>query len=163
MVVTGGAGFLGSPRCAMLEELGAEVRVPRSAEYDLRDRSPVARPLEGANVVIHLAANVGGIGYNLRNPAPLAHDNTRDGHQRLRVMPASRSRQARRGVLGLRLSEVHTPSRSREDELWDGYPEESNAPYGLAKRMLARPLRRLPAPVRLRLLRAGAREPLRAG
>ena len=73
--VTGGAGFLGKPTVALLDELGAEVTTIRSAEFDLRDRAACLEALSGAQVVIHLAANVGGIGYNRRNPGPLAHDN----------------------------------------------------------------------------------------
>src|SRR4051812_48273135 len=87
VVVTGGAGFLGKPTVRMLEDLGADVRVTRSAEHDLRERAATLEALEGAQVVIHLAANVGGIGYNRRNPGPLAHDNTAMG---LNIFEASR-------------------------------------------------------------------------
>ena len=73
--MTGGAGFLGKPAVRLLEELGAEVRIVRSAEHDLRDAAATREALEGAEVVLHLAANVGGIGFNRRNPAPLAYDN----------------------------------------------------------------------------------------
>jgi GDP-L-fucose synthase len=136
VVVTGGAGFLGKPTVRMLEALDAEVRVPRSAEYDLRDTVACREALEGANVVIHLAANVGGIGYNLRNPAPLAHDNTRMG---INVFEACRELGIGKlvAVCSVCAYPKHTPIPFREDELWNGYPEESNAPYGLAKRMLA--------------------------
>ncbi len=136
VVVTGGAGFLGKPTMRMLEELGAEVRIPRSAEYDLRDTVACREALEGANVVIHLAANVGGIGYNLRNPAPLAHDNTRMG---INVFEACRELEVEKlvAVCSVCAYPKHTPIPFREEELWNGYPEESNAPYGLAKRMLA--------------------------
>ncbi|HMA27259.1 MAG TPA: NAD-dependent epimerase/dehydratase family protein, partial [Solirubrobacterales bacterium] len=75
VAVTGGGGFLGRPTVAMLEELGAEVKAIRSAEHDLRLREACFEALADAQVVIHLAANVGGIGYNRRNPGPLAHDN----------------------------------------------------------------------------------------
>ena len=120
----------------MLEELGADVAVPRSAEYDLRDPAAARAALEGAEVVIHLAARVGGIGFNRRNPAPLAYDNLMMG---CNVFEQSRRlgvEQARRRLLGVRLSQVRPPVPFCEDDLWDGYPEESNAPYGLAKRML---------------------------
>ena len=70
VVVSGGAGFLGKPTTALLRELGAEVSVVRSAEFDLRDREATTRALKGVEVVLHLAANVGGIGFNRRNPAP---------------------------------------------------------------------------------------------
>lgn len=75
VTVTGGAGFLGKPTVRILESLGAEVTVPRSAEFDLRETEAALEALNGAEVVIHLAANVGGIGFNRRHPAPLVHDN----------------------------------------------------------------------------------------
>ena len=75
VVVTGGAGFLGKPTTALLGELGAGVSVARSVDYDLREREAALRALEDAEVIVHLAANVGGIGFNRRNPAPLARDN----------------------------------------------------------------------------------------
>src|SRR4029077_11007750 len=87
VAVTGGAGFLGTPTVALLDELGAEVRTIRSAEHALRDRAACFDALEGAQVVIHLAANVGGIGYNRRNQVPLAHDNLA---MELNVFDASR-------------------------------------------------------------------------
>ena len=126
-----------APSCAMLEELGADVRVPRSAEHDLRDRRrPRARRSSGAEVVIHLAARVGGIGFNRRNPAPLAYDNLMMGAQRVRAVrawPASSKLVAACSVCAY---PKFTPVPFREDDLWNGYPEESNAPYGLAKKML---------------------------
>jgi GDP-L-fucose synthase len=135
VVVTGGAGFLGRPTVAMLEELGAEVRVTRSAEHDLRDRAACLEALEGAQVVLHLAANVGGIGYNRRNPGPLAHDNLAMG---LNVFEASRELEVEKLVAACSVCAYpkFTPVPFREDDIWDGYPEESNAPYGLAKKML---------------------------
>jgi GDP-L-fucose synthase len=135
-VVTGGAGFLGKPTVRMLEGLGADVRIPRSAELDLRDRSACDEALAGADVVIHLAANVGGIGYNLRNPAPLVYDNSLIG---LNVFEACRELGVGSlvAVCSVCAYPKHTPIPFREDELWNGYPEESNAPYGVAKRMLA--------------------------
>ena len=136
VVVTGGAGFLGKPTVRMLEELGADVRVPRSSDHDLRDALACRQALEGAQVVIHLAANVGGIGYNLRNPAPLSYDNTLMG---VNVFDACRELGVGRlvAVCSVCAYPKHTPVPFREDDLWNGYPEESNAPYGLAKRMLA--------------------------
>ncbi len=135
VVVTGGAGFLGKPTVRMLRELGAEVRVPRSAEHDLTDADACRAALEGARVVLHLAANVGGIGYNRRNPAPLARDNLAMG---LNVFESCRELGVEKLVAAC--SVCAYPKFAgvpfREDEIWDGYPEESNAPYGLAKKML---------------------------
>jgi GDP-L-fucose synthase len=135
VVVTGGAGFLGRPMVPMLEELGAEVRVTRSAEHDLRDRAACFQALEGAQVVLHLAANVGGIGYNRRNPGPLAHDNLAMG---LNVFETCRELGVEKLVAACSVCAYpkFTPVPFREDDIWDGYPEESNAPYGLAKKML---------------------------
>src|SRR3954467_4675261 len=75
VVVTGGAGFLGRALVGMLEEAGADPAVPRSSEHDLRDPAAARSAVDGADVVIHLAANVGGIGYNRRNPGPLVYCN----------------------------------------------------------------------------------------
>jgi GDP-L-fucose synthase len=75
VVVTGGAGFLGTAVVRDLEALRADVRVTRSAEHDLRDPAATRAAVDGAEIVVHLAANVGGIGFNRRNPAPLVHDN----------------------------------------------------------------------------------------
>jgi GDP-L-fucose synthase len=135
VTVTGGAGFLGRPMVTMLDELGAEVTVVRSAEHDLRDAEQCRQALDGAEVVIHLAANVGGIGYNARNPGPLAHDNLAMG---VNVFEACRALEVGRLVAACSVCAYpkHTPVPFSEDELWNGYPEESNAPYGLAKKML---------------------------
>ncbi len=134
-VVTGGAGFLGRPTVALLQELGADVRTIRSADFDLRDRAACFEALEGAQVVIHLAANVGGIGYNRRNPGPLAHDNLAMG---LNVFEACREQGAEKLVAACSVCAYPkiTPVPFSEENIWDGYPEESNAPYGLAKKML---------------------------
>jgi len=135
VTVTGGAGFLGSAVVRDLEALGARVRVIRSAEHDLRDPGATRDALAGADVVIHLAANVGGIGYNRRNPAPLVYDNM--------MMTANVFEQARAAGVGKLVTACtvcaypkHVPAPFREDEIWNGYPEESNAPYGLAKKMM---------------------------
>jgi GDP-L-fucose synthase len=135
VTVTGGAGFLGQPTVALLEALGADVRVTRSAEHDLRDRAACFEALRDAQVVIHLAANVGGIGYNRRNPGPLAHDNLAMG---LNVFEACRELGAEKLVAACSVCAYpkFTPVPFREENIWDGYPEESNAPYGLAKKML---------------------------
>lgn len=135
VVVTGGAGFLGKPTVRLLSELGASVRVPRSAEHDLTDPSACREALDGADVVLHLAANVGGIGFNRRNPGPLARDNLAMG---LNVFEACRELAVAKLVAACSVCAYpkHTPVPFREDDLWNGYPEESNAPYGLAKKML---------------------------
>lgn len=135
VVVTGGAGFLGKPTVRMLEELGAQVRVPRSAEHDLTDAAACLEALSGADAVVHLAANVGGIGFNRRNPAPLVRDNMAMG---LNVFEACRQLGVEKLVAACSVCAYpkHTPVPFSEDDLWSGFPEESNAPYGLAKKML---------------------------
>ena len=135
VVVTAGAGFLGRPTTQLLAELGAELRITRSAEYDLRDRARCFAALEGAEVVLHLAANVGGIGYNRRNPGPLAHDNTA---MALNVFEACRGLGVQKLVAACSVCAYpkFTPVPFKEDDIWNGYPEESNAPYGVAKKML---------------------------
>lgn len=135
VTVTGGAGFLGKPTVRLLESLGAEVKVVRSAEHDLTLAGPTREALEGAQVVMHLAANVGGIGFNRRNPAPLAYDNTMMGAN---VFEASRALGVEKLVAACSVCAypLHTEVPFREETIWDGYPEPSNAPYGLAKKML---------------------------
>jgi GDP-L-fucose synthase len=135
VAVTGGAGFLGGPTVRLLEGLGADVRVVRSSEHDLRDRAAAQAAFEGQQVVVHLAATVGGIGFNRRNPAPLAHDNLAMG---LNVFEACRDQGVEKLVAACSVCAYpkHTKVPFSEDDLWLGYPEESNAPYGLAKKML---------------------------
>jgi GDP-L-fucose synthase len=135
VVVTGGAGFLGKPTVRMLSELGAAVQVPRSAEHDLTVPGACREALAGADVVLHLAANVGGIGYNRRNPGPLIRDNMAMG---LNVFEACRELGVDKLVAACSVCAYpkHMNVPFREDEIWDGFPEESNAPYGLAKKML---------------------------
>jgi len=134
-VVTGGAGFLGTFVVRRLEAVGAEVSVPLSSEYDLRDAAACRAAVEGAQVVIHLAARVGGIGFNRRNPAPLVYDNM--------VMAANVFEQSRQAGVEKLVSACTVcaypkilPVPFSEDDLWNGYPEETNAPYGLAKKMM---------------------------
>jgi GDP-L-fucose synthase len=133
--VTGGAGFLGQVVVGKLEELRARVRAVRSAEYDLRVAEQARAAVEDHEIVLHLAARVGGIGFNRRNPGPLAYDNLMMG-----ANVFEQSRLARVGKLVAACSVCaypkHTPVPFSEDDLWIGYPEESNAPYGLAKKML---------------------------
>jgi len=135
VTVTGGAGFLGTAVVRDLEALGANVRITRSAEHDLRDATAARDAVDGAEIVVHLAANVGGIGFNRENPAPLVYDNM--------MMTGNIFEQARRAGVAKLVSActvcaypkfVEAPFN--EDNLWNGYPEESNAPYGLAKKMM---------------------------
>ena len=135
VTVTGGAGFLGSAVTRDLERLGASITVVRSADHDLRDPAATRAAIDGADVVVHLAANVGGIGYNRENPAPLVYDNL--------MMTANIFEQARQAGVAKLVSACtvcaypkFVAAPFKEDDLWDGYPEESNAPYGLAKKMM---------------------------
>ena len=135
VTVTGGGGFLGRAVTGMLDELGAAVSAPPSSEYDMRVPQAARGAIEGAEVVIHLAARVGGIGFNLRNPGPLVYDNL--------MMGANVFEQGRLAEVGKLVAACSVCAYPKfvevpfsEDALWSGYPEESNAPYGLAKRML---------------------------
>jgi GDP-L-fucose synthase len=135
VAVTGGAGFLGSHVVERLEALGADVRPIRSSEYELREADATRSAVDGARVVIHLAARVGGIGFNRANPAPLAYDNLMMGTH---IFEQSRLAGVEKLVAACSVCAYpkFTPVPFKEDDLWDGYPEESNAPYGLAKKML---------------------------
>ena len=136
VVVTGGAGFLGRRVVAELEARGTcNIVVPRSAEHDLRARAACREVVRGADVVIHLAARVGGIGFNIAEPADLFYDNVMMGT--LALEESWKAGVAKFVGLGTICSYPRdTPVPFREESLWDGYPEESNAPYGLAKKML---------------------------
>lgn len=135
VVVTGGSGFLGSEVTGLLGSLGADVSSFGSADFDLVDPGEAVRALDGTEIVIHLAANVGGIGYNRRNPAPLVRDNLLMGTN---VFEAARVNEVERLVAVASVCSYPSdpPVPFSEQSLWDGYPEGSNAPYGLAKRML---------------------------
>jgi GDP-L-fucose synthase len=138
ILVTGGAGFLGRHVCDLLASYApAEIRVPRSAQCDLRDPAAVRALFETARpeVVIHLAAVVGGIGANRVNPGRYFYDNALMG---LQLIEAARVSGVEKFVgLGSICSyPKQTPVPFREEDLWNGYPEETNAPYGLAKKML---------------------------
>jgi GDP-L-fucose synthase len=138
IVVTGGAGFLGQPVCRQLAKYGpADIFVPRSATCDLRDPDAVRRLFREARpeVVVHLAAVVGGIGANRLNPGRFFYDNAMMG---LQLMEEARRHNVAKfvGVGTICSYPKHTPVPFREEDLWNGYPEETNAPYGLAKKML---------------------------
>jgi GDP-L-fucose synthase len=135
VTVTGGAGFLGRAVVRDLEQLDADTRVVRSSEHDLRSTESAREAVDGAQVVVHLAARVGGIGFNRRNPGPLAYDNLVMGTN---VFEQSRLAGVEKLVAACSVCAYpkHTPVPFSEDDLWIGYPEESNAPYGLAKKML---------------------------
>ena len=137
-VVTGGSGFLGSFVVEALKARGAQdVFIPRRADYDLRQHDAVLALLSDArpDVIIHLAASVGGIGANREHPADFFYDNLMMGVQ---LMHEAWRADVRKFVtVGTVCSyPKYTPVPFKESDLWDGYPEETNAPYGLAKKML---------------------------
>lgn len=137
-IVTGGDGFLGRRVVARLRDSGFWVFVPLRAQYDLRREADVARMYRDAgdaDVVIHCAADVGGIGYNAQYPAQLFVDNALMGiHVLDGAWAAGVPKFVGVGTVCSYPKFAMTPFR--ENELWDGYPEETNAPYGLAKKML---------------------------
>jgi GDP-L-fucose synthase len=137
VLVTGGSGFLGRAVCAKLRDRGADVIAPRHAEFDLTQSEAVNEMFAGANaeVVIHLAARVGGIGYNQVAPAELYLDNLLMGTYL--IEGARRFGVAKTVLVGTVCSyPKFTPVPFKEQSLWDGYPEETNAPYGIAKKAL---------------------------
>jgi len=136
--VTGGAGFLGQHLVRNLQSKGAhDIFIPRYPEYDLVKSEDIARMLTDAqpDIIIHLAAHVGGIGANLARPAEFFYDNLMMGVQ---LMHQAWQRGVEKVVaLGTICAyPKFTPIPFKEEHLWDGYPEETNAPYGLAKKML---------------------------
>jgi len=138
VVVTGGAGFLGRHLVARLEAMGcAEVFVPRVEEFDLTRAEAVERMFETARpqLLIHAAAVVGGIGANRAQPGRFFYENALMGIQ---VIDGARRHGVEKTVvLGTICAyPKHTPVPFREEDLWNGYPEETNAPYGIAKKAL---------------------------
>jgi GDP-L-fucose synthase len=136
--VTGGAGFLGSYVLAKLHARGAQdVYVPKIEDYDLVQPEAIERLLRTArpDLILHLAAHVGGIGANRAHPAEFFYDNLMMGVQLMHE--AWKAGVGKFVALGTVCSyPKHTPVPFREADLWNGYPEETNAPYGLAKKML---------------------------
>lgn len=138
ILVTGGAGFLGNHVVRKLLHKGASkenIIIPRSQKYDLRKKEDCQHVVKNIDVVLHLAANVGGIGYNQLNPGTLFYDNILMGAH---LMEEARNANVKKFIaLGTVCAYPKlTPVPFKEEYLWDGYPEETNAPYGLAKKML---------------------------
>ena len=138
ILVTGGAGFVGSYVVDKLRQRGAgAISAPTRQQYDLRVGEAVQQLYADVrpDVVIHLAAVVGGIGANRERPGEFFYDNLIMGAQ---LMDIARQRQIEKfvGIGTVCAYPKHTPVPFREEGLWDGYPEETNAPYGLAKKML---------------------------
>lgn len=138
VLVTGGAGFLGREVCLALRPFGPSViHAPRSREYDLRNRQAIEKMLTALrpDVVIHLAAVVGGIGANRENPGRYFYENAIMG---IELIEQCRQWDVEKTVLigSICAYPKHTPVPFMESDLWNGYPEETNAPYGLAKKML---------------------------
>jgi GDP-L-fucose synthase len=138
ILITGGAGFFGSQVVRLLLEKGVlreNIRIPRSREIDLRRWENCQKVVKDCDIVIHLAAKVGGIGYNQNYPAQLFYDNAIMGIQ---MIEAARQEHVEKCVVVGTICAYpkFTPVPFQEEDLWNGYPEETNAPYGLAKKML---------------------------
>jgi GDP-L-fucose synthase len=138
VVVTGGAGFLGRHVCDLLQQRGCtRLVVPRSAEYDLTRPTDVATLYSNhqPDVVLHLAARVGGIGANRTSPGTFLYANAMMG---IEMLEQARIHRVEKFVTVGTVCAYpkHCPVPFNEDDIWDGYPEETNAPYGLAKKLL---------------------------
>lgn len=138
ILVTGGSGFLGKVVVKKLQQRGCrEVIAPRSTDYDLREKNDILRLFHHTrpDCIIHLAAVVGGIGANMKNPGAFFYDNAIMGIQ---LMEVARQFNVQKFVaIGTICAyPKYTPVPFKEEDLWTGYPEETNAPYGLAKKML---------------------------
>jgi GDP-L-fucose synthase len=137
VTVTGGTGFLGRHLAAELEGHGAKVFALGRAGYDLRRRAEIDRMLADTrpDAVVHLAAVVGGIGANREQPGRFFYENALMG---IELLEACRVAGVPKVVVAgtVRAYPKHTPVPFQEAALWDGYPEETNAPYGLAKKLL---------------------------
>jgi GDP-L-fucose synthase len=138
ILVTGGAGFLGRQVVGQLQQAGADpqkITVVRSRDYDLRFLEHCQRAVDQQDVVIHLAAHVGGIGLNREKPAELFYDNLMMGTQ---LIHAAYEVGVQKFVCVGTICAYpkFTPVPFKEENLWDGYPEETNAPYGVAKKAL---------------------------
>ncbi len=138
ILVTGGAGFLGRQVVSQLCQAGADpqkVSVPRSHDCDLKTMENCQRAVDQQDIVIHLAAHVGGIGLNREKPAELFYDNLMMGTQLIHA--AYQAGVQKFVCLGTICAyPKFTPVPFKEDDLWSGYPEETNAPYGIAKKAL---------------------------
>ena len=138
ILITGGGGFLGTHVVNALKKRGVKsgnIIVPRSRDYDLREKEVSRELVKNVDIVIHLAANVGGIGYNLEMPGSLFYDNILMG---VHLMEEARKAGVKKfvGIGTVCAYPKFTPIPFVEEDLWIGYPEETNAPYGLAKKML---------------------------
>lgn len=135
VLVTGGTGFLGTYFVKKLKETDAKIFYPDSRQYDLRKNRNCHKVVHGMDIVIHLAAKVGGIGYNLKYPGEMFFDNIMMGAQ---LMEEARLAGVSKFIaIGTVCAyPKFTPIPFKEKDLWNGYPEETNAPYGIAKKML---------------------------
>lgn len=136
ILITGGAGFLGKYVVEKLSKRNPKkIFIPRSSQFDLRKPEVCREVVKDMDLVIHLAANVGGIGYNREKPGELFYDNLVMG---VHLMEEARKAGVKKflGLGTICQYPKFTPVPFKEEDLWNGYPEETNAPYGLAKKMM---------------------------